>query len=198
MTEFYNFLEAYARADSTEDRVGLEAEIWDRFGLEQAIFVLDLSGFSRMAIQHGIVHYLSKIQRMRMTLAPLINHNGGNVVKFEADNCFARFSDTLDAVKTAISYNHTLDAMNLTTPDDLDMQASIGIDHGRFLLVKEEDIYGLPVNIASKLGEDVATEGQILVTSNAMSMIDEHAGIKSRPLKVDASGLIIEACDILY
>lgn len=198
MSQFYNLLEAYARADSTQDRTGIEAEIWDRFGREQAIFVLDLSGFSLSTAKHGIVHYLSKIQRMRMTLAPLISHNGGSVVKFEADNCFARFPETLDAVRTAINYNHTLDAMNLTTPEDLDIQASIGIDFGKFLLVEKEDIYGMPVNIASKLGEDAAGIGQILVTKNAMARIDNQAGIKSQPIDISISGMAIAACDILY
>lgn len=198
MARFYDFLETYARADSTEDRSGIEAAIWDEFGLEQTILVLDMSGFSLSAIKHGIVHYLSKIQRMRRTIAPLISRNGGTVVKFEADNCFARFPDTLNAIKTAISYNHTLNAMNLTTPGDLAIQVAIGIDHGKFLLVEDGDMYGVPVNIACILGEDTAESGQILATKNAMSRIGDGAGIKSRAMNVSLSGFAIEAYDILY
>jgi adenylate cyclase len=198
MSVFYDYLESYARSDTAEDRAEIEASLWDEFGVEQAIFILDMAGFSMSVEERGIVHYLSMMQRMRMTVEPLIRQNGGTVIKFEADNCFARFPDTLQAVQTAIIYNHTLSAMNLTTPDDLDIHAAIGIDFGKFLLVKSSDAYGMPVNVASKLGEDVASSEQILVSKQAMDRIDEHAGINSSPLDIKVSGLQLEAVEIIY
>ena len=198
ISHFYEQLESYARANSKEDREKISSNLWDRYGVEEAVFVLDLSGFSRTAEKHGIVHYLSMIQRMRMTLKPLIDHYRGSVVKFEADNCFARFLNVRDAIRTGVSYNLTLTAMNLTTPDDLDIHSAIGIDYGKFLLVNEFDMYGEPVNIASKLGEDTAKAGQILVTQNAIATLGDNGGFNSKSVEVIVSGMNIKTVEIEY
>lgn len=198
MTNFYDHLETYARADSEADRANIEKRIWDEFGIEETLFVLDMAGFTRISEKRGVIHYLSMIQRMRMTLQPLIDHNNGHVVKFEADNCFARFAQVLDAIKVAITYNHTLNAMNLTTPEDLDIHASVGIDFGKFLLVRKTDMYGAPVNVASKLGEDIAKPGEILVSAMAMSRIPKNADIRSESATVNHSGIKIRFHRILF
>ncbi len=58
--------------------------------------------------------------------------------------------------------------MNLTTPDDFDIHASFDIDYGEYLLVKDRDFWDVPVNTASRLGEDLAETGEILITDNAL------------------------------
>lgn len=193
MTSFYDHLEAYARADSEADRARIEDDLWVEFGVEEAVFVLDMVGFTRIAQDRGMIHYLSMIQRMRMTIEPIIENNNGHIVKFEADNCFARFADSLDAIKTGITYNHVLTAMNLTTPDDLDIHTSIGIDYGKFLLVEKTDFFGTPVNVASKLGEDIAQPGEILVSAKAMRRLPENTDIRSKSVSVKQSNI-----DIFY
>ena len=192
------YLEAYARADSEADRAGIENDLWEEFGVEEAVFVLDMVGFTRIAQDRGLVHYLSMIQRMRMTIRPIIENKNGHIVKFEADNCFARFADPLDAIKTAITYKHVLKAMNLTTPEDLDIHTSIGIDYGKFLLVKKTDFYGTPVNVASKLGEDIAKPGEILVSANAMERVSENTDIRSEAASIKQSNMEIFYHKIQY
>ncbi len=128
-----------------------------------------------------------------MTAPAIIKHNNGQVVKFEADNCFARFPDVLDAVRMAITYNHTLEAMNLTTSEGFNIHASVGIDYGKFLLIKQTDFWGVPVNIASKLGEDLAETGEILVTEEAFNRIPAGAQIEGVPVDYSASGINIKA-----
>ncbi len=191
VTSFYDHLEAYARADSEADRARIENDLWVEFGVEEAVFVLDMVGFTRIAQDRGMVHYLSMIQRMRMTIEPIIESNNGHIVKFEADNCFARFPEPFDAIKTATTYNHVLTAMNLTTPGDLDIHTSIGIDYGKFLLVKKTDFFGSPVNVASKLGEDIAKPGEILVSAKAMGRLPENTDICSEIMSVNESNINI-------
>jgi class 3 adenylate cyclase len=119
------------------------------------------------------------------------------VVKFEADNCFARFSEVLSAIQAAIGINHALGGMNQMTPDELDVHVSCGIDYGRFLLV-EGDFFGAPVNKASKLGEDLAHPGEILVTEDAMQHVDTGAGLRSKTVAFSIAGLTLNAHRILY
>lgn len=198
MPDFYTRLETFAGADGPDDRAAIEAELWANYGVEQAVFVLDLSGFSRTTNQHGIVHCLSMIQRMRTTLGPIVDGHGGAVVKFEADNCFARFPDVSNAVDAAITCNRVLAAANESARGDSRIHASIGIDFGWFLLVRDTDFYGAPVNVASKLGEDTATPGQILVTDRVMERMGEAAGLRSRRHVFTISGIDIEAHEIFY
>jgi class 3 adenylate cyclase len=45
---------------------------------------------------------------------------------------------------------------------------SVGIDFGRVLLIGDIEFFGDPVNTASKLGEDLATRNEVLVTHRAI------------------------------
>lgn len=198
MPDFYEQLENYAAAASKDERAAIEVGLWQKYGLEEAVFILDLSGFSRTAGKHGIVHSLSIIQRLRTTLLPLIDKYGGAVVKFEADNCFARFREPAKAIRAAVDCNQRLAALNATADQDFIIRAAVGIDYGWFLLVDQSDFFGMPVNIASKLGEDTAAPGQILVTDTVIEKVGEAAGIDSRLHKDGFLGLDIKTHEILY
>ena len=120
------------------------------------------------------------------------------MIKYEADNCFAVFPDPLAAVNAAIAMQHAFRAENLLTSDDLDIHISCGIDYGRILMIGHEDCFGDPVNRASKMGEDLAVAGEILITKEAMQMIPSNAGIKTREMNVSISGITIPAYLIEY
>lgn len=198
MSDFYERLTDFAKTESQAVRQRIEADLWAKHGAEQAVFILDLSGFSRRADKHGIVHFLALIQQMRTLLKPLVEDHRGTVVKFEADNCFARFADPADAIDAAIECNHTLSALNQTVHEDFEIMASVGIDFGWILLVKETDFYGMPVNIASKLGEDNARPGQILVTDRVVKKIGARNDVTTRPHPINIYDLEIETHEILY
>jgi len=199
MSKFLDFMESYARADLDEDRKAIEAQVWEAYGLEGTICIHDMSGFSRLTEKLGIVHYLSMVRHMQIVVKPIIERFGGQVVKFEADNCFARFPDAHNAVQSSISINIAFDAMNLMTTDDLNIYIATGIDHGKFLLIEEDDDYfGGPVNVASKLGEDIASAGEILLTRAAMDRIPPEAGVKGEAEEYEISGINIAACKVIY
>ncbi|NET50619.1 MAG: hypothetical protein F6K09_18390 [Merismopedia sp. SIO2A8] len=56
-----------------------------------AVMNLDMSGFSRLTIQHGITHFLAMIQRLVGIVVPIVNGQQGSVFKQEADNVFGVF-----------------------------------------------------------------------------------------------------------
>ena len=89
-------------------------------------------------------------------------------------------------------------ASNLLTTEDLDIHIACGIDYGKILIVGKDDCFGDAVNRASKLGEDIAERGEILVTKEAMDMIPAEAGIKSREVSISISGISIPAYAIEY
>ena len=196
--KFHEMLISFSQSDMIDERQKIEHSLWGEFGAEYAVFVLDMSGFSLLTRKYGIVHYLSMVRRMQMTTEPIVKSYGGFMIKYEADNCFAVFPDPLSAVNAAIAMQHAFSAENLLTSEDLDIHISCGIDYGKILVVGREDCFGDPVNRASKMGEDLAVAGEILITKEAMQMIPADAGIKAREMNVSISGITIPAYLIEY
>jgi class 3 adenylate cyclase len=189
---------SFSQSDVSGERRKIEAALWEEFGAVYAVFVLDMSGFSLLTRKYGIVHYLSMVRRMQLTTEPIVRSFGGFMIKYEADNCFAVFPDPLSAVHAAIAMQHAFNAENLLTSDDLDIHISCGIDYGRILIIDHEDCFGDPVNRASKIGEDLAAAGEILITKEAMDLIPQEAGVKAREINVSISGMTIPAYRIDY
>jgi len=201
MNRLYALLEQYAQAQVEAGAAGdvtrIEASIWDEFGTEQTVFVLDMCGFSRHVRAYGLVHYMAMVYRMRMAVRSLIADHGGHIVKFEADNCFARFPEPAKAIDAAIAINKTLARSNENVPADAVIEVAIGIDAGRFLLIEDDNLFGDPVNIASRLGEDIGGAGDILVTERALGQVGDRA-YEAAALVLDASGVTIAAHRIRY
>ena len=196
--EFNDLLLTYSQELTQEKRDEIDAKIWDSFGEKKAVLITDMAGFTVLTERYGPVHYLSMIRRMQMTAEPIIKSFKGFVVKFEADNCFAVFDTPASAVQAAVAMNLAFDAANILTPDTLDIKISSGIDYGDILLLDGEDMYGNAVNHASKLGEDIATSGEILITKNAMEMIDPAFDIEKEETKHTISNVEIDGFKILY
>jgi len=196
--KFKEQLLSFSQTESLEERQSIEEALWEEFGEEYAVFVLDMSGFSLLTRKHGIVHYLSMVRRMQLTTEPIVKSFGGSMIKYEADNCFAVFPDPLSAVNAAIALQHAFVASNLLTPEDLDIHIACGIDYGKLLVIDHEDCFGDPVNRASKMGEDLAVAGEILVTRDAMQMIPASANIRGREIDVSISGITIPAYVVDY
>lgn len=195
---FQEMLMSYSQETNEKERKNLEDTIWREYGKEFTVLALDMSGFSLLTRKYGIIHYLSMIRRMQLTVDPIISGHGGRVVKFQADNCFAAMPNPLAAVRAAITIQHALTASNLLTTDDLDIRVSIGIDYGKILLVNDEDIFGDAVNRACKMGEDIGDADEILITKEAMQLIPQEAEIQSKPIEVSIGGLSSPAYMILY
>lgn len=194
--KFQELLLDFSQAEDLDVRKRIETELWQEYGMERAVFVLDMSGFSMLTRKYGIVHYLSMVKRMQRTTEPIVKSYGGSMIKYEADNCFAIFPDPLAAVNAALAMQHAFEASNLMTSDDLDIYISCGIDYGKILVIQGEDCFGDAVNRASKLGEDVAAAREILITKEAMDMIPAEANINAKEMSVSISGINVPAYSI--
>jgi class 3 adenylate cyclase len=60
---------------------------------------------------------------------------------------------------------------NRARPANERVRFSYGIGHGK-LLDLDGDLFGLEVNLASKLGEDLARPGEVLLTPSATQGLD--------------------------
>ena len=170
-----------------EVRARLEAEIWQRFGVERAVLALDMSQFSLSVRRAGILPYLALIRRMRALTAPIVARHGGAVVKYDADNMLATFPRVDPAAAAALDINRAIAEGNER------FAVAMGVDFGRFLLVEDgADCFGDTVNVACKLGEDVAEAGEVLLTLAARAQLEPAFPHALRDQVVSISGLEVQ------
>ena len=196
MQSFYLLIDELLQA-APESRAAGEKRIRDAFEVERAVFVLDMSGFSLAVRRSGIVAHLCQIRRVQRLALPLIEDHGGEMVKCEADNILAVFTDAEHAVQAAIAINRAVATLPQAAGHGAALTVGIGIDQGRLLLIPGKDAFGDPVNVAHKLGEDVARGSEILVTEEAARTLRTMPGYRTEPLALSLSGLELHAFRIL-
>jgi class 3 adenylate cyclase len=156
-----------------EREVEITKLVEENFGQDKAVLVLDMSGFCRTAREHSIIRVLSKIYQMRTLLTPCVEANKGQLIKAEADNLFCLFDTVSDALDACGQIYKSLDKANLELEDHCQINVSIGIGYGFILNIENKDLFGDEVNLASKLGEDIAACGEILLTENAYAQLQK-------------------------
>jgi adenylate cyclase len=196
MERFEALLAEYAAADR-EARQEVRRRMWDTYGQRCAVFVSDLSGFSRISERYNIVHFLSMIHVCRGLLVPVIREGGGSPIKTAADNMYAIFPDAVSAIETSIGMQLRLREHNAGVDPDEQIGLCVGIGHGDVLVIEQQDFFGHELNLAFKLGEDTAEAGEVLVTRAAL----EAAGLERFPhdlRTVSLSGVTIPHASIHY
>lgn len=190
LEEFTELIARRAQAQAQEQRQ-LDAQIWGRWGRECTVMVTDMARFSRITRDHGIVHFLAMIHRMRTTCAAVVEAHGGHLVKAEADNLYLTFDAPQQALDAAVALSRAVREESRGRPDAEQIWLAIGIAHGQILDVDGQEFYGDAVNLASKLGEDTATGGDILITAEAAEDVTAPAGfrLETRHTRVSAMEL---------
>lgn len=176
LSDFYARIDACNLASPAE-RGALEADLWARFGTEKTVLILDMAGFTVKVQKHGLLFFLRKIRYMQSVVAPLLAEWRGELVKFEADNAYAAFANPRDAVRCALCIHQKFQYLADGLPDVDDVVVSIGLAHGPILLIPGHDFFGDAVNIASRLGEDIAGHGETYVSAEVLSAMGEDPQI---------------------
>jgi adenylate cyclase len=175
------------RLEQPEQQAAIDAQIQQTFVETHAVLILDMSGFSRLVEEFFIIHTLAQIQQMRGAVVPIVEAHRGEVLKLEADNVYAIFPTVTDAVTGA-------EAM-LRQLATVDIHASIGIGYGELIMIADEqgyhDAFGNQMNLASKLGEDLAKAGEILLTEAAYQQLGSVQGWQTEAMQI--SGLKLQA-----
>jgi hypothetical protein len=146
-----------------DERCDVERRIRTAFETDRAILALDMSGYSSSVRRNGVLFHLCRIRRTQRLCTRLIENFQGEVVRQPADNILAVFMAPSQAIGAALAINHAVRfSQDSTLEDDRFLGVAIGIDYGQLLHVPGHDCFGDAVNIAFKLGEDIAAAGEIL------------------------------------
>jgi adenylate cyclase len=152
------------RLEADADRKSIDQRIWDLFGEHWAIMITDLSGYSRQVEAYGITHFMQSIYESHKLFCPIVEDHDGWLLQDYADNLLILFRKPQKALSCAIALQHASEAYNADRAELDHIVVCIGIGVGEVLRIGPYKIFGQQVNAASKLGEDTATGGEILVT----------------------------------
>lgn len=177
-----------ARMRRGADKEAIDRRIWDLFGERWAVMFTDLSGFSRNVAEFGIIHFLQVILESQRLLVPLIEDHDGILLKVEGDSLLVIFRKPEKAIECGVRMQGVLAAYNRKKRPSEKVLLCLGIGYGDMLRIGDHDVWGPEVNAASKLGEDTAKAGEILVTTAVRESAPKIRGVSYRPIDVVPPG----------
>lgn len=172
-----------ARLQPGADKARIDERIWDLFGDTWAVMYTDLSGFSRLVAEYGIIHFLQTIHESERIFIPCIDAHDGILLKTEGDSLFVIFRQPLKAVQCAFALLEAADHYNRDCVEAEHILVGAGIGYGRMLVIGDHDVFGAEVNAACKLGEDMAKGGDIFVTDAVAESLQSHPSYTLRQLE---------------
>ena len=184
-------------AAPVDGKPAIEQKILATYQRRKAVLALDMSGFTLTVRREGILAYLCQIRRMQQLTSPIVLAYQGQVVKNVADNLLAVFDDPAQAVEAAramVRASQSADSAVSADGEALTPIAfSIGVDWGEILLIEGVDCFGDAVNLAYKLGEDIARPGEVLVTQRLRDAIGQGAQPLLKPVDISIAGVEVLA-----
>jgi class 3 adenylate cyclase len=139
---------------------------FSRLFRRQAVVYTDTADFTVRTARDGILHFLMVFNRLAERARPLLRRHGGELMKVEADSLLIRFPDADAACRGVDALEKLLAGLNRGRPPNERLRFSYGVGYGDLVAV-EGDLFGLELNLASKLGEDLARPGEALLTPSA-------------------------------
>ncbi|MEI2301875.1 adenylate/guanylate cyclase domain-containing protein [Ensifer sp. MJa1] len=139
-----------------------------------AILAADVVGFSRLmgADEAGTARAL---RGHREAILPLVNEQGGRIVKTIGDGVLLEFPSVVSAVACAAAIQRMMAERNATVPVDQRMLFRMGVNLGD-VLIEGDDIIGDGVNVAARL-EEISEAGGICISEDVYRQIDGKVDI---------------------
>jgi len=103
-------------------------------------------------------------------LEKIVARHGGITLSDKADNLMLIFEEPLKAVACAIEMHRWLKRRNVGLVEHKKYNICVGIHHGK-LLRFADDAYGPAVNVAFKLGEDIAGKDELMITAQVNEVV---------------------------
>ena len=145
-------------------------------GRRQLLAILsgDVAGYSRlMALDEEAT--IKTLAIRRNTVGNLVVGNHGRLVDFTGDNFLAEFDSAINALRSAIEIQHSIQAEHADTPEERRMSFRIGAHVGD-VRIDGDRIYGDAVNIAARL-EGLSEIGGICLSRQILDQVSGQVGL---------------------
>src|SRR3981081_103092 len=152
-------------------RPGLDCKSFPELFHKRAVVFTDTADFTIRTARDGILHFLMVFDTVTTLAEKVIRRTGGQLVKVEGDSLLLRYDHANDAVRSVLELDEALQAYNRAHPENEQLHFSYGVGYGD-VLDTDHDMFGLEVNLASKIGEDLAEPGEALLTASASAALE--------------------------
>ena len=170
-----------------EKRPAMDSESFPLLFKKRAVVYTDTADFTIRTARDGILHFLMVFETMATEAAKVVRRTGGELVKAEGDSLLIRYDDINVACRGVVELEEAVQRLNRGRPDNEQLHFSYGIGYGDVLDL-DEDMFGLEVNLAAKLGEDLAEPGEALLTPSAAASVDAATLKRLVPYRVITFG----------
>ena len=156
-----------------------EAQFTEKYSWETAIFVLDMTGFTKTTLQHGELAGLLRIVEAHKVCLPVLKDSGAGFIRSFADDIVALFEDPYEAVVAAFEIHERIRLFRECHPNvEQVVSCCIGIGYGKVMKIGPNFAQGDEMNRASRLGEDIANGDQTLVTHNVFAALEGRGDLR--------------------
>jgi class 3 adenylate cyclase len=157
----------------------------------RAVVFTDTANFTTRTFEYGILHFLMLFERFVPEVERALPAVRGRLVKVEGDSLLLEYERLADACRGVQQIEGMLRRRNRGLPARDQLWFSYGIGWGDVLDLGD-DVFGLEVNLASKLGEDVARPGEALLTPAAVQALPAASRRRLRPYgEVEFGGVAV-------
>ena len=170
-----------------KDRPTMDCKTFPKLFRKRAVVFTDTADFTIRTARDGILHFLMVFEEVAREAARVVRRTGGDLVKVEADSFLIRYDDVKAACRGVAELEDAMQRFNQKRPENERIYFSYGIGYGDVLDL-DEDMFGLEVNLASKLGEDLAEPGEALLTPAAAAGLDAETLRRIVPYRVITFG----------
>jgi adenylate cyclase len=172
---------------SPERRPELDGKSFPSLFHKRAIVFTDTADFTLRTARDGILHFLMVFDAVSAAARKVVRRTGGELVKVEGDSFLIRYDDVSDAVRGVLALDEAVQAYNRRRPENEQVHFSYGVGYGDVLDI-DDDMFGLEVNLASKIGEDLAEPGEALLTPSAAAALEPALLRRVVPYRIVAFG----------
>lgn len=158
----------------------------------RAIMFSDIKGYSKM-MGDDETAALVVLEKHNTIIVPIIEKEGGKVLKFIGDAILSSYESASDAVRCGVEIQRALRKYNRETKEQ-QILIRIGIHIGD-VVMKEGDVFGDGVNIASRI-EPLAEPGGICISQTVYDMVKARPEIQTVHLGAKDLKNIKEAVNI--
>lgn len=159
------FLRRRART-ARRSRAALDRAQGGRLFCRRAVVFTDCADFTVRTLRDGILHFLMVFEAAAAGTTAVVRRTGGEVLKVDADSLLIVYPSVAAACRGVDAIQAFLRRFNAARPPREQARFSYGVGYGDVLDL-DGDVFGAEVNLASKIGEDLARPGEVLLTPGA-------------------------------
>ena len=156
-----------------------EDEFKAKYLTKAAILCLDMTEFTKAAMERGELYSLFRILDVQKVCGPVFHQFNARLINTFADDFTVLFDNPNDALNAAFEVHRRIQVFNRSELAATDpAQCCIGIGYGEVYAIGIDQAMGGEMNRTSKLGEDIARGSETLITETAYGVLKERKDCK--------------------